>query len=152
MDSNLTPRLRLMTPEDFNACQVLWRRCAGVILRDWESPQTLSTMLVRNPGGGWVIESGDQLIGTILAGHDGWRGYIYHAAIDPDWRRSGLGSTLAHQALTYFASQHIHRIHMLVDADNQAGKSFWRAMGAKVRADVTLLTWRATGVDLPPLQ
>lgn len=51
--SSPTPKLRLMRPGDFHACVQLWRRCEGVVLRDWEDPDTLCTRtrILASPGG-----------------------------------------------------------------------------------------------------
>lgn len=136
----LPAKLRQMAPEDISACLDLWSRCEGVVLRDWEDAQALEALLVRNPGGSWVIEHSGQLLGTILCGHDGWRGYVYHAAVDPEWRRAGLGSSLVDQALTYFCQQGIRRVHVLVSVENSPGHAFWQAMGAAQRYDADLFT------------
>lgn len=99
-----------------------------------------------------MIEQGALLLGAVLCGHDGWRGYIYHAAVDPAWQRAGLGSSLVHHVLEYFSHQGIRRVHALVSVDNMAGRAFWRAMGATLREDVDIFTLNVAGLTEPPIQ
>jgi N-acetylglutamate synthase len=144
--------LRQMTPDDFSSCAELWSRCEGVVMREWENPQALRALLVRNPGASWVVEQGSLLLGAILSGHDGWRGYVYHAAVDPAWQRAGLGALLVHHVLENFSHQGIRRVHALVSVDNMNGRAFWRAMGATLREDVDILTLDVAGWCELPMQ
>lgn len=150
--NSLTPSLRPMNSGDFAACVDLWKRCDGVVLRDWEDSQALDTLLARNPGGCWVVEQGRLLLGAILCGHDGWRGYVYHLAVDPDWHRAGLGTGMVHQALNYFSQQRIRRVHVLVNTENLHGHAFWRAVGATLREDVDVFTLMTSELEMPLVQ
>ncbi len=98
------------------------------------------------------MELSSQVVGAILCGHDGWRGYVYHAAVDPEWQRAGLGSSLVHQAMNYFGQERIRRVHVLVHTGNPHGSAFWRALGATLREDVDVFTIGPPEVKATPVQ
>ena len=71
--------LRPLTIADFELVTSLWRSTDG--MSQLESPEELQTFLDRNPHCSILAEEGDALLGAILCGHDGRRGYMYHAAV-----------------------------------------------------------------------
>ena len=81
----------------------------------------------------------DTVIGAILCGHDGRRGYIHHLAIHPAYRRHGVARTLVERSL-----ESLHRAnstgeaHIFVFNDNHAGLAFWKAMGWTPRSDLAV--------------
>jgi len=119
----------------------LWQRCPGVGLSEADSRENMEIFLQRNPGLSFLARSGrGELVGTILAGHDGRRGYIYHLAVLPAHRRRGIGSTLVRRCLASLAAQGIGKCHIFVFADNDPGKRFWTAAGWSERADIRVFS------------
>lgn len=71
-----------MQIEDFHQIQQLWLSTAGMGLNDIDdSYDGIKRYLMRNPNTCFVAKEKDEIIGTILCGHDGRRGYIYHTTI-----------------------------------------------------------------------
>jgi len=100
----------------------------------------LERFLVRNPGLSWVVEADDQLVGTVLSGHDGRRGFIYHLAVAPSLRGQGVGRALMARALNGLAAAGIEKCHLMVLAGNEDGLGFWPAVGAVERTDIVLFS------------
>ncbi len=128
--------MRLMRAEDFSQLLALWRAADGVQLRDSDTPEALARFLARNPGSSFVAESGGEVVGGVLAGHDGWRGYLYHLAVRSDCRGRGLGSGLVRAALEALRAEGVPKVHCLIKRDNLAVASFWEACGFVRRGDV----------------
>ena len=114
----------------------LWGASDGVILRESDTPEALRRFLQRNPETNLVATSEGALIGSIMAGQDGWRGYLYHVAVLPAWRRQGVGSQLVEAAIAAIRRHDIPKIHCLVKCDNLAAQHFWQAHGFVQRDDV----------------
>jgi ribosomal protein S18 acetylase RimI-like enzyme len=80
------------------------------------------------------------LVGTSLCGSDGRRGYLYHVAVDPEFRRRGIGATLASSSLEALRASGVRKCHLFVLADNVDGAAFWRAAGWTARGDIAVFS------------
>ena len=78
------------TIELYDSVLALWQKCEGVGLSDADSREGIQSYLDRNPWMSFVATVDGSVVGAILAGHDGRRGYIHHLAVHPDHRRQGL--------------------------------------------------------------
>ncbi len=130
--------VRLMTIEDYQAVYALWLSCKGMGLNNLDdSKEGIAKFLKRNPTTCLVAQEADVTIGVILAGHDGRRGYIYHTAVHPRFRKLGIAKSLVSEALQAFEDEGIHKVALLVFNKNQAGNAFWGKVGFEERQDVT---------------
>ncbi len=131
--------LRLMTPEDYLALFALWNSVPefkrGLRSLD-DSEEGVRKFLKRNPTTCFVAEIAGEIIGGILAGHDGRRGYIYHAIVLPEHQGKGIGKQLADAACDALKAEGINRVGMLVFAGNQQGNAFWESQGWQMRPDL----------------
>lgn len=121
--------LRPMRTADLRSARLLWSHAEGVELAEGDSPAELAGYLRRNPGASQVALAGKRLVGAVLAGHDGRRGFIYHLAVDPGCRGHGLGRQLVTRALAVLKKRGLRRVLLLVAQDNQAGRAFWLRCG-----------------------
>ena len=94
--------IRKMQAEDYPQAYALWRACPGVGLNNLDDSQEgIARYLARNPSTCFVATQQGRVIGAILAGHDGRRGYIGHTAVAPAFQRQGIGRRLV-EAASYF--------------------------------------------------
>ncbi|HWR44139.1 GNAT family N-acetyltransferase [Sporomusa sp.] len=129
-------RIRELMPEDYEAAIALWQKTPGMGLSDADSQENIVGFLIRNKGMSFVAEFGNELIGTILCGHDGRRGFIYHLAVHNDQRKRGIGRTLVERCLTKLKEAGITKCHLFVMADNGQGMDFWDHIGFHKREDI----------------
>ena len=129
--------IRSMTAEDYPSLYALWLRCKGMGLNNVDdSPEGIARFLRRNPATCFIAECNGQLAGAIMAGHDGRRGFIYHTAVDPDFRRQGIGSSLVNAAIAALKQEQITKVALVVFARNEAGNAFWARQGFTLRDDL----------------
>ena len=84
--------IRQMAIEDYELVYDLWIHTPGMGLNTADdSKEGIARYLKRNPTTCFVAESGNKVVGALLAGHDGRRGYLYHAAVLPEFQRQGAG-------------------------------------------------------------
>ena len=138
-------RLRIMTMDDYDRVFALWAGTAGMGLRSLDdSPAGIEKFLKRNPSTCFVAEEGDRLAGVILSGHDERRGYIYHTAVHPDFRRRGTGKVLVDAALDALRREGIMKAALVVFQNNREGNAFWISRGFEERKD---LVYRNRSLD-----
>lgn len=88
-------KIRVMTILDYEQVYQLWLSCAGMGLNNLDdSKEGIERFLNRNPETCFVAENEQKVIGVIIAGNDGRRGYIYHTAVNPDYRNQGIATKL----------------------------------------------------------
>ncbi len=76
-----------------------------------------------------VAERGDEIVGTLIAAWDGWRGNMYRLAVRDDHRRIGIGSALAGAGEDYLRSRGARRVTALVGFDDEVAGGFWDSAG-----------------------
>ena len=129
--------IRLMTPEDYPDVYRLWRSCTGMGLNDLDdSEEGIRRFLLRNPETCVVTEDAGRIVGVLMAGHDGRRGFIYHTAVSPQLRRQGIAARMVERVLETFRTLGIHKVALVVFGQNEDGNRFWEKMGFTVREDL----------------
>jgi len=123
---------------DYAPAYSLWMGAAGVGLRSVDdSREGIAKFLTRNPGSCFVAEDGNQIVGTILCGHDGRRGYIYHAMVASAHRQRGIGRELVEAGLAALRAEGINRVGLVAFRSNENGAAFWKAVGFERREDLS---------------
>ena len=123
---------------DYNAVCALWESCDGVGLSDADQPECLSAYLQRNPGMSFVAIEEKAIVGAVLCGHDGRRGYLNHLAVSPVYRHQGLARRLVAHSLEALQSASIAKCHLFIFTSNQNGRSFWQQIGWELREDLSV--------------
>ena len=126
-----------MEPGDYREVHALWMACAGMGLNNLDdSEEGIRRFLERNPDTCLVAVEEGHIVGAVLAGSDGRRGYLYHTAVHPHFRGRGIGRTLVEAALDALEAQGIHKAALVVFARNEAGNGFWEKLGFTTREDL----------------
>ena len=129
--------IRALHLSDYDAIYALWMSCSGMGLNDVDdSRDGIARYLRRNPTTCFVAVEGARIIGCIMAGHDGRRGYIYHTAVHPDCRKTGIGAALVNAALEALKRENISKVALVVFSRNETGNAFWERMGFTQRTDL----------------
>lgn len=128
--------IRRMDIKDYESLISLWQNIDGMGLRSLDdSYEGVKKFLERNPSTCFVYEE-NEVQGTILCGHDGRRGYIYHLAVSDIVRNRGIGKELVGSSLNALKEEGINKVALLVFKENKLGNSFWTKLGFKVRNDL----------------
>lgn len=134
--------IREMKPEDYDQIYSMWQITSKRALSEADSRQGIEKYLARNPGMSIVAEIDGKIVGTVLAGHDGRRGFIHHMAVMPQFRRHGIGKKLAKAATDKIFEDGIDKIHIFCYQNNETGQSFWRDFGFEKREDVFVYSYK----------
>lgn len=77
-------KIRLMQLDDYEKIYELWMSCVGMGLNNLDdSKEGIEKFLQRNPDTCFVAEVEESIVGVIMTGSDGRRGYIYHTVVNP---------------------------------------------------------------------
>ena len=131
---------RPMTPADYEAVTSLWSDTAGVELTAADSRAATERYLARNPNLSFVACCQDRVVGAVLSGHDGRRGYLHHLAVAESHRGRGIGSHLVRLCIEALTREGIAKTHLFVLNTNPSGRAFWQRMGWHLRDDVTMFS------------
>lgn len=136
----LDVEITLFEISDYDEVLALWQQCEGIGLSDADSRESISKYLKRNPGMSFVASFSDGIVGVILAGHDGRRGYIHHLAVHPDYRRKGLAHRLVDRSIEALRESGIQKCHLFIFNNNDKGLAFWNNIGWKHRLDISVVS------------
>ena len=122
-------KTREFSISDYDMALALWQRVEGLEIAEGDDKESVGQFLARNPGLSRVATDGPVIVGVVLCGHDGRRGYVYHLAVDPDYRTRGLGKRLLEECLHGLRGAGVKRALILVASDNPGGREFWHRRG-----------------------
>lgn len=119
-----------MRIEDYEETYRLWAETRGITLRAVDdSKDGIARFLKRNPNNSFVCRIDGEIIGSVLCGHDGRKGFIYHTVVSEKHRGKGIGKSLVKQAISSLVEENITKTGVLINSDNLLGNSFWVSLG-----------------------
>jgi len=125
--------------EDYNAVIGLWRGLTGMGLSSADEPKEIERFLTANPETVLVLTRNDVVIGSVLGGFDGRRGYLYHLAVKEEDQGQGYGTLLLTELERRFKSLGAMRLHLMIYIDNKASE-FYRKRGWWVRDELNIMS------------
>lgn len=133
--------IRPMTKEDYDEIFAMWQITTKRALSKADERCQIERYLDRNPGMSQVAVVDGKIVGTVLAGHDGRRGFIHHMAVLPEYRRRHIGHQLAEKAIEMITKDGIDKTHIFCYQNNETGQNFWKDFGFKKREDVFVFSY-----------
>jgi len=121
--------LRAASASDIDGLLGLWQEAAENNARPPDTGRAVMALLNRDPGDLILAEHDGVLIGSVIAGWDGWRYHLYRLAVRPGWRRQGVGSALLDAAESRLMAMGATRIDAMVLDANDLGQDLWQARG-----------------------
>jgi N-acetylglutamate synthase len=125
----------------YNKALELWKKSEGIGLSSSDDFDNLEVYIQQNRDYSFLALLEGEVVGTILAGHDYRRGYIYHFIVDKNYRKQGIGKLLLEKSLTKLKNAGIKKCHIAVYKDNIEAKSIWERIGFKLRYDLDMMSY-----------
>ncbi|WP_328331869.1 GNAT family N-acetyltransferase [Kribbella sp. NBC_00382] len=120
---------RVATAADAPGVLAFWADAAEDSDRPPDSPEAVVRLIARDPAALLLAEDDGKLVGSVIAGWDGWRCHLYRLAVAPSHRRRGIGRALVALAESRFAEYGGRRADaMVLDANAEAHRA-WSAAG-----------------------
>lgn len=117
-----------LTPQEADLATALWAE-AGLV-RAWNDPHAdIAAALACPTSNILAARNGGRVVGTVMAGYDGHRGWLYYVAVAADQRGSGLGRALVEAAEQWLLGQGARVIRLMIRSENEAVAGFYQALG-----------------------
>lgn len=129
--------LRPAAPEDIPAALALWSVAGENAARPADDPALVGALVARDPEALILAESEGEIVGTVIAGWDGWRAHLYRLAVSPAVRGNGVGRLLVDAAEDRLRRLGAIRFDAMVLDANHGGGAAWAAMGYGPQDDWT---------------
>jgi ribosomal protein S18 acetylase RimI-like enzyme len=128
---NVLEKIRPYRETDEAAVIALWRACD--LVRLWNDPRKdIRRKLRVNPEWFLVGQQDGRIVGTVMAGYEGHRGWINYLAVEPALQRGGLGRALMAEAERLLRASGCPKINLQVRATNAGVMAFYRQLGYAV--------------------
>ena len=129
--------IRKMTIEDYDGVYTLWMTIKGFAIRSIDDAREgVERFLSRNPGISVVAVKDGEIVGSILCGHDGRRGCLYHVCVREDCRMQGIGKSMVVYCMDALEREHISKVSLIAFTKNDIGNAFWKGIGWTKREDL----------------
>jgi ribosomal protein S18 acetylase RimI-like enzyme len=87
------------------------------------------------------------IVGTVIAGWDGWRGTMYRLAVARDQRRKGIARALVRDSERWLVEHGARRLHLIVDEHQPEAEAFWAAAGYQPSGQTRFMKTLTTAPD-----
>ena len=128
--------IREMKIADYESVIALMKNTPGVTFRDADSREATARYLDRNPGLSFVAEQNGTVVGCVMCGHDGRRGYLQHLIVSPKQRGKGIAQKMVSLCIERLESLGIVKAHIDVLITNETAIQYWIKRGWKKREDI----------------
>ncbi|MFB9181642.1 GNAT family N-acetyltransferase [Dactylosporangium sucinum] len=127
--------LRPAVERDVPALLAFWKLAAEDTNRVGDDTAAVSALIRRDPQALLLAVDGDEIVGSLIAGFDGWRCHLYRFAVRPDRRRQGIGKLLLDAAEARFRAFGGRRADAMVLDDNVLAHHAWSAGGYRAQPE-----------------
>lgn len=129
--------VRTMTIEDYQGVYDLWMTIQGFAIRSIDdSKEGVERFLKRNPATSVVAVEDGKIVGSILCGHDGRRGCLYHVCVHEAYRKRGIGKSMVVHCMQELEKEKISKVSLIAFTQNDIGNAFWKGIGWTKREDL----------------
>ena len=129
--------VRPYRPEDREGLVRLWSVCG--LVRPWNDPdRDIDRKLARDPENLLVVEHDGEVVGSVMVGYEGHRGWVNYLAVHPDHQGRGFGRRLMERAEEILGQLGCAKVNLQVRSSNEAAIGFYRRIGYSVDDSVSM--------------
>lgn len=136
--------IRQMDISDYDSVMTLWGQTENLSLKDADSRASIAAYLAKNPGLSFVAIDGQHIVGAVLVGTDGRRGYLQHLAVDLHYRGQKIAQRLVQSATEALAQQGIAKTHLFVLSNNLSAQDFYLKLGWQARDEIRMFSFNSS--------
>nr|WP_232349202.1 GNAT family N-acetyltransferase [Vibrio navarrensis] len=133
-----------MDISDYDSVMTLWGQTENLALKDADSRASIAAYLTKNPGLSFVAIDGQDIVGAVLVGTDGRRGYLQHLAVDLHYRGQKIAQRLVQSATEALAQQGIAKTHLFVLSNNLSAQDFYLKLGWQARDEIRMFSFNSS--------
>jgi ribosomal protein S18 acetylase RimI-like enzyme len=141
----MTIHVREMQITDYDSVIQLMQVTPGIAVRDADSKEATARYLERNPGLSLVAEQDETIIGCVMCGHDGRRGYLQHLIVSTEYSGKGIAQRMVSTCIGQLEKLGILKTHIDVLVTNKTAIRYWEKLGWKKRDDIYRFSYIKSG-------
>ncbi|MFX0003210.1 MAG: GNAT family N-acetyltransferase [Candidatus Hodarchaeota archaeon] len=126
--------------ESYDDVIIIWRK-SGISVGSTDTKEEIKNILDRNPQLFLIGKVDQKIIGVVMGGFDGRRGYVHHLAVDPDYQKKGYGKMMMDELIARFRKMSVHKIHLFIEKYNKEVVEFYRNLGWEIRDDLIMMSY-----------
>ena len=131
-------QIREFDIEDYDVLLRLWKE-AGLVLRPGDELNGVRLKLQRDPDLFLVARDEEEVVGCVMGGWDGRRGWVYHLAVKSSHQRQGIAKSLLRELETRLARKGAKKVNAQVYRSNTKSLRFFNACGYDVHSDLVMI-------------
>lgn len=131
-------KIREFKIDDYPIVRDLWQ-AAGLILRPGDELEDVKLKLQRDSDLFLVAVQDDMIVGSVMGGWDGRRGWIYHLAVKPEHQRQGIGAGLVREVEKRLVAKGARKVNAQVYKWNERSSEFFKAIGYETQPDLIMI-------------
>lgn len=133
--------IRDAVPEDEAAIVALWHACD--LVASYNDPAADFRFALSGACSGVMVgeDGGSRVIGSVMVGHDGHRGWVYYVASAPEDRGQGIGRQMVQAAEEWLRTRKVAKVQLLVRETNTKVVSFYERLGFEVSPRTVMAKW-----------
>ena len=131
-------KIRNYKPSDKNSIISLWKKVLNPQKPHNDPEIAIDIKTKQNDGLFFVAEDKHQIIGTIIAGYDGHRGWLYSLAMHPQHRRKGIGTKLVKKAIGELKKLGCLKVNLQINSDNKEVVEFYKKNGFLIEDRISM--------------
>lgn len=128
---------RIFTMTDYDEVLHLWENTTGIGIGASDSKERMNQFLEKNKESSFVAICNNSIIGTVLCGSDGRRGYLYHVFVKSEFRKKGIATNMINRCLAELKKEGIEKCHLFAFSTNTLGLEYYRKNNWTERVDIT---------------
>jgi len=133
-------KIENFSPQFYEDVVNIWKK-TGISVTSSDTKKELNVMFNRNPDLCLIARINEIIIGVVMGGFDGRRGYVHHLSIDPEYQRKGYGKLLMDELIERFQKKRVHKVHLFIEKHNKDVIAFYRKLGWEIRNDLVMMSF-----------
>ncbi|MFX0025705.1 MAG: GNAT family N-acetyltransferase [Candidatus Hermodarchaeota archaeon] len=118
----------------------IWKK-TGISITSSDTKEGINIMLNKNPDLCLIAKIDEKVIGVVMGGFDGRRGYVHHLAIDPEYQKKGYGRLLMDELIERLKKKRIHKVHLFIEKHNEDVIAFYNKLDWEIRKDLVMMSF-----------
>ena len=133
-------KVREAVPRDEMAVSRLWRGCG--LIKNYNDPGSDFRFACMGPASTVLVAvEEERIIGTVMVGHDGHRGWLYYVACSPDREKSGIGREMVVSAEDWLRARGVVKVQLMVRETNAQVTEFYKRLGFELMPRIVMAKW-----------
>jgi ribosomal protein S18 acetylase RimI-like enzyme len=132
-------KIRSATPNDEAETVALWQVCG--LTAPYNDPQADFRFALGKAASDILVAEDEAIIGSVMVGHDGHRGWLYYVAVAPASRGRGIGRALVEAAESWLRRHGVVKVQLMVRETNDSVAAFYRRLGYDPMPRINMQKW-----------